>query len=384
MSGRGGDHHTVSRRLSPHALLPDDRHDERERQAFVGALRGHLAGRVMPGNYAIYRASVEPEFERHHGRKPVHHNEVRAVMERHPYYQFWSALQRCSQQRMWDAVIDSVERAWPRLNGKLKRSPKRGSLRLDPALPIPRYHTAADIHLQPGGYHTDFVDGDVAAGAIYDLGLNIYSHGMMGPRNEYLGNLLIQYFVKAHRGFKPQRILDLGCAIGNSTLPWARQFKNARVDAIDVAAPQLRYAHARAESLGVPVHFSQQNAERTTFEDQSFDLVISHIMLHETSRSALKQIFVECHRLLRSGGLMLHLEIPRGKTVIENFLYNWESWNNNETFGQYMTHIDLAEIARQAGFASDKISCADHAVPREKEQQLYSEETLWKIVEAHR
>lgn len=384
MSGRGGDHHTVSRRLSPHALLPDDRHDERERQAFVGALRGHLAGRVMPGNYAIYRASVEPEFERHHGRKPVHHNEVRAVMERHPYYQFWSALQRCSQQRMWDAVIDSVERAWPRLNGKLKRSPKRGSLRLDPALPIPRYHTAADIHLQPGGYHTDFVDGDVAAGAIYDLGLNIYSHGMMGPRNEYLGNLLIQYFVKAHRGFKPQRILDLGCAIGNSTLPWARQFKNARVDAIDVAAPQLRYAHARAESLGVPVHFSQQNAERTTFEDQSFDLVISHIMLHETSRSALKQIFVECHRLLRSGGLMLHLEIPRGKTVIENFLYNWESWNNNETFGQYMTHIDLADIARQAGFASDKISCADHAVPREKEQQLYSEETLWKIVEAHR
>ncbi|MBU6211555.1 MAG: methyltransferase domain-containing protein [Gammaproteobacteria bacterium] len=374
----------MSRRLSPHALLPDDRHDERERQAFVGALRGHLAGRVMPGNYAIYRASVEPEFERHHGRKPVHHNEVRAVMERHPYYQFWSALQRCSQQRMWDAVIDSVERAWPRLNGKLKRSPKRGSLRLDPALPIPRYHTAADIHLQPGGYHTDFVDGDVAAGAIYDLGLNIYSHGMMGPRNEYLGNLLIQYFLKAHRGFKPQRILDLGCAIGNSTLPWARQFKNARVDAIDVAAPQLRYAHARAESLGVPVHFSQQNAERTTFEDQSFDLVISHIMLHETSRSALKQIFVECHRLLRSGGLMLHLEIPRGKTVIENFLYNWESWNNNETFGQYMTHIDLADIARQAGFASDKISCADHAVPREKEQQLYSEETLWKIVEAHR
>jgi 2-polyprenyl-3-methyl-5-hydroxy-6-metoxy-1,4-benzoquinol methylase len=374
----------MSRRLSPHALLPDEHHDERERQAFVGALRGHLAGRVMPGNYAIYRASVEPEFERHHGRKPVHHNEVRAVMERHPYYQFWSALQRCSQQRMWDAVIDSVEREWPRLNGELQRSRKRGSLRLDPALRIPRYHTAVDIHLQPGGYHTDFVDGDVAAGAIYDLGLNIYSHGMMGPRNEYLGDLLLEYFLRAHCRFKPGRILDLGCAIGNSTLPWARQFKNARVEAIDVAAPQLRYAHARAESLGVPVHFSQQNAEHTAFEDQSFDLVISHIMLHETSRSALLRIFAECHRLLKPGGLMLHLEIPRGKTVIENFLYNWESWNNNETFGQYMTHIDLADVARQAGFASDEVRCVDHAVPREQEQQLYSEETLWKIVEARK
>ncbi|MEN9527356.1 MAG: hypothetical protein RLY56_1307 [Pseudomonadota bacterium] len=374
----------MTHRLTPHDLLPDERHDERERQAFVGALRGHLAGRVMPGNYAIYRHRIEPDFEREHGRKPEHHNEVRTVMERHPYYQFWSALQRCSQQRMWDSVIDSVEREWPRLNARVKRSRKRGSLTMNPALAIPRYHTAVDIHLQPGGYHTDFVDGDVAAGAIYDLGLNIYSHGMMGPRNEYLGDLLLSFFLKSHPGFKPTRILDMGCAIGNSTLPWARRFKTARVDAIDVAAPQLRYAHARAESLGVAVHFSQQNAERTSFEDESFDLVISHIMLHETSRSALRHIFAECHRLLKPGGLMLHLEIPRGKNVIENFLYNWESWNNNETFGQYMTHIDLTDIARKAGFASNKVNCADHAVPREKEQQLYSEETLWKIVEARK
>lgn len=378
----------MSHRLTPHALLPNERHDERERQAFVGALRGHLAGRVMPGNYAIYRHRVEAEFERQHGRKPLHHNEVRTVMEQHPYYQFWSALQRCSQQRMWDSVIDSVEREWTNLNqraapkNRRQRQSSAGSLGLDPTLQVPRYHTAVDIHLQPGGYHTDFVSDDVAAGAIYDLGLNIYSHGMMGPRNEYLGELLLSYFLRTHPKCKPARILDMGCAIGNSTLPWARHFKKSRVDAIDVAAPQLRYAHARAEALGVPVHFSQQNAEKTSFADGSFDLVISHIMLHETSRSALRNIFAECHRLLKPGGLMLHLEIPRGKTVIENFLYNWESWNNNETFGQYMTHIDLADIARKAGFSRDQVACNDYAVPREKEQQLYSEETLWKIIEA--
>ena len=111
--------------------------------------------------------------------------------------------------------------------------------------------------------------------------------------------------------------------------------------------PQLRYGHARAEALGVAVHFSQQNAERTDFPDGSFDLVLSHIMLHETARGALSRILGECRRLLRPGGLMLHLEIPRGRTVLENFLYNWESWNNNETFGQYMTHLDLAALARE-------------------------------------
>ena len=365
--------------LVPHPLLPSTTHDERERQAFVTAFRGHLASRVVPGNSVVYRTRVEPAFEREHGRKPTHHSELRPGMEADPYYQFWSAMQRCSQQRMWDAVIDSVEREAEQLRAKQPRKPRHGSLELDPSLPMPRYHTAVDIHLQPGGYHGEFAADDLAAGAIYDLGLNIYSNGAMGPRNEYLGDLLLGFFRSEFARVRPKRILDMGCAIGNSTLPWARHFKAARVEAIDVAAAQLRYAHARAEALGVPVHFSQQNAEKTRYPDDSFDLVISHIMLHETSRSALNNIFAECHRILRPGGLMLHLEIPRGKTVLENFLYNWESWNNNETFGQYMTHIDLNAIARQAGFDNGSARTVDYAVERKREQQLYSTETLWKI-----
>jgi ubiquinone/menaquinone biosynthesis C-methylase UbiE len=107
-------------------------------------------------------------------------------------------------------------------------------------------------------------------------------------------------------------------------------------------------------------------------------------MLHETARGALSRILGECRRLLRPGGLMLHLEIPRGRTVLENFLYNWESWNNNETFGQYMTHLDLAALAREQGFAADAVRVADHAVKRDPEQRLYAEETAWKVLVGRR
>lgn len=366
----------------PHAMLPQPTHDERERQAFVTTLRGHLASQLMPGNYALYERRVEPAFIRQKSRKPAHYAELRPAMEREHFYQFWSAMQRCSQQRMWDAVIDSVERELPRLISQVPTAPQLGTLRLDPELPMPKYHTMADIHLQPGGYHGEFTANDVAAGAIYDAALTIYSNGGMGPRNEYLGELLLGWFREHYPRRKPQHILDMGCAIGNSTLPWGRAFPNAQLAAIDVAAPQLRYGHARAETLGVAVHFSQQNAERTDFPDGSFDLVLSHIMLHETSRPALPRILAECRRLLKPGGLMLHLEIPRGDSVLENFLYNWESWNNNEIFGHHMTHIDLAAIAREAGFDADSVSCHDHAVERSREQQLYTTETRWKILAA--
>ena len=176
----------------------------------------------------------------------------------------------------------------------------------------------------------------------------------------------------------------MGCAIGNATLVWARGFPEAEVHGIDVGAPVVRYAHARAQALGVPAHFSQQNAESTDFEAGSFDLVISHIMLHETSKSALVRIMKECRRLLRPGGLMLHLEIPRGKNVMEKFMHNWESYNNNETFCRYMTVIDLEAEAIKGGFSPDKVR-VDEFVPRMDVSQMnYTSNFYWKILAATR
>jgi hypothetical protein len=247
---------------------------------------------VMPGTYAVYGARVEPAFRAKHGRPPQDQHEVRRIMEADPYYQFWSAMQRRSQELMWDSVIDTTERELPELIGRARKIAKKakGTLQLDPNLVVPRYHTAADIHLQPGGYHSDFTADDVAMGAVYDYGIYIYLNGALGPTNNAMGLLLTGYVKEKFPAFRPAKILDMGCAIGNSTLEWKRAYPKAEVHGIDVGAPVLRYAHSRAEALGVPVHFSQQNAERTDYADGTFDLVLSHIMLHETSKSALVNI----------------------------------------------------------------------------------------------
>ena len=374
-----------------HAMVAATNHDEQARQDFVTAFRGHLSGRVMPGAYRVYQTRVEPAFVKAHARPPADQEEVRQWMTRDPYYQFWSAMQRRSQEILWDAVIDPTERQWAgllakstRLARKARASSKRGSLHIDPQLQVPRYHTAADIHLQPGGYHTDFTADDVAAGVIYDQGINIYMNGALGPENNLMGDTLVAYLREKHPDFKPHRIVDMGCAIGNSTVVWGRAFPKAELHGIDVGAPVLRYAHARAESLRVTVHFRQQNAEHTDFDTGSVDLVVSHIMLHETSKSALVRIMQECHRILRPGGLMLHLEIPRGKDVVEKFMHNWESYNNNETFCRYMTNIDLAAEAVKGGFAADRTRVDEFAPKLDVAQMNYTEYFFWKILAAWR
>jgi SAM-dependent methyltransferase len=246
-----------------------------------------------------------------------------------------------------------IERQLPDLVDQSKEvQDTKGTLRLDAALKIPKYHTAVDIHCQPGAYHSEFVADDVSAGALYDRAVYVYAMGRMGPFNEDMGASQVAYIKANFPGFSPKRILDLGCAVGHSTLPYVDAYPEAEVHAVDVAAPMLRYAHARAQSLGKKVHFSQQNAECMDFEDGSFDLIVSHILLHETSAKALKNILSECFRLLAPDGLMAHSETPPYKNMDEYdaFMLDWDTYNNNEPFWGYTHELDLDRAVAEAGF----------------------------------
>lgn len=341
-----------------HGILPQATHDELARQSFVQSLKVHLASKVSPGNKVVYEERVKPAFEHQHRRPPQDRHEVRRAMVTEPYYQMWSALQRTSQEMMWDAVSTSVEHQLEELSrraGKLER--KLGSLTLDPALPLPPYHAAVDIHCQPGGYHTELEAGDVTAGAIYDRAVYIYAMGRMGALNDDMGASVVAYLRKERPQFRPARILDMGCSVGHSTLPYVDGYPEAEVFAIDVAGPMLRYAHARAEALGKRVHFSQQNAESTNFPDESFDLIVSHILLHETSAKAVRNIIRECRRLLRRGGMAIHAEVPQyeGMAPYDTFMLDWDTYNNNEPFWGYLHDMDLKQLARESGFEESSV-----------------------------
>lgn len=341
-----------------HAVLVEPDHDEQSRQDYYMDIRRHLASQVAPGNKVVYHAQVKPSFEKENGREPKDRHEVRKVMTKNDYYQMYSAMQRHTQEMTWDSVIDSVERDLPRIteNAKKVSGKTGGSLELDPDFEVPYYLTYYDIHLQPGAYHATYSEDDVSAGALYDRGTFLYTLGNIGPRMDFIGQTLLEHYKKNYPDAKPKRILDMGCSVGQSTIAWAEAFPDAEIHAIDVGESLLRYAHARAEDLGFKIHFSQQNAEDTNFEDGSFDVVLSHIMMHETSTPAVVKIFAESRRLLRDGGVMMHMDNPRLKELppLESFLAEWEVYNNNERFGGTYREMDLAEQAVKAGFSAEK------------------------------
>ena len=339
-----------------HDALPATSHDELARQHFVRSFKEHLVTDLHPGLKTVYEKRAKGKFVAEHQREPETIQEVGQVMKQDTHYQAWSSLLRTSQEMMWSSAQIPVQRAIQELATQAAQSPAVGSLRLNPDLQIPAYHTAVDIHCQPGGYHTEYIENDVAQGAIYDRAVYIYAMGQMGVNNADMGDSTVAWLKQQHPELKPTRILDMGCAVGHSTLPYVSGFEGAEVHAIDVAAPMLRYAHARASSMGLPVHFSQQNAETIDFEDNSFDLVVSHILLHETSSAAIKNIIRECHRVLKPGGMMLHVETPpyEGMEPFDTFLFDWDSENNNEPFWRKSHLLDLEALAKDSGFQNHK------------------------------
>lgn len=341
-------------RIGAHAARPVPLHDEAARQEFVVSLRQY-SGRVLgAGNYHVYKARVEPSFARANGRGPESGTELREAMTADPYYQFWSATHRNSQEMIWDSVIDTVERTLPETIAKAAAPQPLGSLRLNPDLDIPRYNSVYDIHLQPGGYHTDQTENDVAAGAIYDLGVPIYSLQRMNANTNANGVTLVHYFKTVYPNLKPLRILDLGCTTGNTTLPFADAYPDAELHAVDIGAPCLRYAHARANALGKTIHWSQQNAEKLDFPDNHFDIVISTLLFHETSRNATLNIFKEIARVLKPGGVTAHFDGFKAREYepIIEFLGLWEVHNNNEKFLLTLKGMDVVDINAKNGLSN--------------------------------
>ncbi|WP_138497237.1 class I SAM-dependent methyltransferase [Nostoc sp. PA-18-2419] len=341
-----------------HPMLPKTTQDELARQEFVQSLKLHIFRNLSPGNKVVYEKLAKPKFEQEHQRPPQNRYEIREVMQGEPYYRWSSVLKRVSQEMLWDAVNASVDRQLPELIERAKdKGNELGTLTLDPNFSIPTYQEAVDIHCMPGGYHSEFTANDVAAGATYDRGTYVYGIGWLGPLNDDMGLSIVQnYLLKEYPKFQPRKILDLGCSVGHSTLPYVDGYPDAEVHAIDISAPMLRYAHARAESLGKRVYFSQQNAEQTNFPDESFDLVVSHILLHEIPPPAVRKVMQESYRLLAPGGMMLHVEAPlyRHMDAYTQFVFDWETANNNEPFWSAVRDLDLVALATEAGFTPDK------------------------------
>ena len=338
--------------IPDYSFFPLSKHDESSNESFCRVLAQKLAVKIRPKLKLLYNHKLKTPLKEYLGREPTP-KEIATKIKSQTEGKLWYRLRTDNQDRMYRTTSQTIKRESKNIYKKaLISSGGIGSLKLNPTIQMPTYLTKFDIHRKPGGYHSHSFKGDISAGAQYDKVITIHNMGSQGINNDDPGKSIAVWIRKNFPELKPLNILDLGCTIGNNTLPYKQAFPSSNVFGIDVSEPCIRYAHARASELGIDIKFHQENAEKTSFPEQYFDLIVSRILLHETSTKALRNIITECNRLLKPGGIMIHSDAPQFDTIssYDASLRDWDINCNNEPFMMTLYNTSLKDLYSKCGF----------------------------------
>jgi ubiquinone/menaquinone biosynthesis C-methylase UbiE len=343
-----------------HGLLADVKPGDASRQKAVVSLRRLLSSKVRSQNNKFFERGSSL-FKKKYGKDPVSIEEIEEVLFSIPNYRSWSAANRAVQEMLWISVGEPIFRDYERIksesNRLIKSDEKLGSLHLKDDFEMLEDIASVDIHLQPGGYMLERDADDIVAGALYETGGNIFSFSVGGQKHDSKSEAVSRLIEENYPAFKPSKILDIGCSAGSASSAYAQRYPEAEVHAIDLGRGMLRYAHARAESLGVSVHFHQMDARKLDFEDSSFDLVVSHNALHEMSAETRVEMIKESLRVLRSGGVLVYQDV-NAKSIVDPLIKAdviWEKHFNGEKFWVDYISAKLKDELITAGFCESNV-----------------------------
>jgi SAM-dependent methyltransferase len=187
----------------------------------------------------------------------------------------------------------------------MNENPAAADPALTPPMPDPRKERELDFH------NKRFATGTRGEESHSDPEGVEKFYAIAASSQKFYADRLLEYC-------KGGRILEYGC--GTGSLAFRLACGGAReVVGIDISDVAIEKARGEAHSRGVShVSFEVMDAERLTFEDNSFDLICGSAILHHLD---LKRCFEQIGRTLKPGGRAVFLE-PLGHNPAIN-LYRW-------------------------------------------------------------
>ena len=204
-----------------------------------------------------------------------------------------------SQETLWERFLKPVFNTFLLDKEQLKRTQaaidwERDCANLrDPSVNYPSYYTSENFHGISGGYLNS------TAAVTYDP----ITQYVLPPNETWVRKAVID-----NLGGYPNKVVDLGCGTGTTTLMLKNAYPNAQVMGIDLSPYMLAMAQYKARQAGLVIDWRQGLAEKTNLAASSVDVVTISLLFHETPTDVSKAILREAFRLLTPGGQIIVLD----------------------------------------------------------------------------
>jgi ubiquinone/menaquinone biosynthesis C-methylase UbiE len=109
-----------------------------------------------------------------------------------------------------------------------------------------------------------------------------------------------------------EQVLDVGCGTGTLAMEVQQRVgATGRVVGVDPGPQQIARARSKAARRNLPIDFQIGVIEQLAFPDQTFDVVLSTLMMHHLPADLKRQGLAEIARVLKPGGRLVIADFKR-------------------------------------------------------------------------
>ncbi|MCB0457645.1 MAG: class I SAM-dependent methyltransferase [Flavobacteriaceae bacterium] len=140
----------------------------------------------------------------------------------------------------------------------------------------------------------------------------------------YYQTLLSSFVTTLPSGFRPKRVLDLGCGNGNVTAQLLQTFPESYFELLDASLEMIDLCKNRFEGYNINYYTTFFNDFE--FSDNTYDMVVAGFSLHHCEAADKQTLYKKIYTSLKPGGVFGYtdLMIDRTKPEHETLLQDWK------------------------------------------------------------
>jgi SAM-dependent methyltransferase len=326
---------------------------------FLGSLQPYASSRVRGIAKADFEADpkgaeIIAEHERGGSNEPWPDRIARArlIAEKSIAYKHERFYQRYVGEENFVRAIPAIEERREEAE-KIAAGPFKdcgGSLELDDSVPIPAYYEGVEWHLEPGGW-----DSYDLAGQMFISGIGRYIFSKGGYAAVEVGDAIGNQRVDVTKNLPKDhydRIYEMGCGGATTLSACHKNYPEAELIGSDLSPALLKNGHNAARAMGIAIHFKQRDACDTREPDESVDAVVLYALLHEMPVSVCIESIKEAFRILKPGGDIIINDPPPFAAVhpFQAVVLDWDNDNRGEPFFSETCATEWVDVLKEVGF----------------------------------